>query len=65
LHIHPVANAERALGGDDNEISVISSEQAKTIYSRTSLNLKQSAADGWHSDISMLKIKALYKDRNT
>jgi hypothetical protein len=51
LHIHPVSNAGRALGGKDNEISVISSEQAKAIY-KDRLggllgNKKQSGAAGW------------------
>jgi hypothetical protein len=56
LHIHPVSNAERELGGSDNEISVISSEQAKKIYYRTPFTLKQSAAEGWHSDISKYRV---------
>jgi hypothetical protein len=52
LHIHPVSNAERETGTGDNEISVISSEQAKKFYSKNFLYLNQSAASGWHSDIS-------------
>ncbi|CAM0141669.1 hypothetical protein VKS41_007904 [Umbelopsis sp. WA50703] len=60
LHIHPVSNAERELGGSDNEISVISSEQAKKIYYRTPFTLKQSAAEGWHSDITFEPIPSDY-----
>src|SRR4051812_10478439 len=32
LHIHPISNASREHGGKDNEISVISSEQQKKLY---------------------------------
>jgi alpha-ketoglutarate-dependent taurine dioxygenase len=32
LHIHPISNSGRELGGKDDEISVISSAQAKKIY---------------------------------
>jgi len=63
LHIHPVINAGRRLGGGDNEISVISSEQAKEIYKNKLLNFadrKQSAKGGWHSDITFEKIPSDY-----
>ncbi|KAJ4983255.1 alpha-ketoglutarate-dependent sulfonate dioxygenase 4 [Stagonosporopsis vannaccii] len=63
LHIHPVINAGRRLGGGDNEISVISSEQAKEIYKNKFLNFadrKQSAKGGWHSDITFEKIPSDY-----
>lgn len=63
LHIHPVINAGRQLGGGDNEISVISSEQAKEIYKNKFLNFaerKQSAKGGWHSDITFEKIPSDY-----
>jgi len=33
LHIHPINNAGREHGGKDDEISVISSTQAKKLYS--------------------------------
>ena len=55
LHIHPVSNLGRKLGGKDDEISVISSEQAKKIYSDRFFNVtdrKQSGKEGWHSDIT-------------
>ncbi|CAK7212873.1 hypothetical protein SCUCBS95973_001608 [Sporothrix curviconia] len=55
LHIHPVSNASRDGGGTDDEISVISSEQAKDLfkaqYDRYA-DKKQSSKYGWHSDIS-------------
>ncbi|EAT89069.2 hypothetical protein SNOG_03864 [Parastagonospora nodorum SN15] len=63
LHIHPVINSGRRLGGGDNEISVISSEQAKEIYSKRLLDFsakKQSAKSGWHSDITFEPIPSDY-----
>ncbi|PVH97156.1 taurine catabolism dioxygenase [Periconia macrospinosa] len=62
LHIHPVINAGRTLGGGDNEISVISSEQQKKLYSNRffTVNKKQSAKNGWHSDITFEPIPSDY-----
>jgi alpha-ketoglutarate-dependent taurine dioxygenase len=63
LHIHPVINSGRRLGGGDNEISVISSEQLKEIYSKRLLDFsakKQSAKSGWHSDITFEPIPSDY-----
>ncbi|CAI6341943.1 unnamed protein product [Periconia digitata] len=62
LHIHPVINSGRTLGGGDNEISVISSEQAKKLYKNRFLNFnkKQSSKGGWHSDITFEKIPSDY-----
>lgn len=62
LHIHPVSNSGRRLGGKDDEISVISSEQAKQIYKGrfSHLNKKQSGKDGWHSDITFEPIPSDY-----
>ncbi|KAH7413606.1 hypothetical protein DE146DRAFT_707105 [Phaeosphaeria sp. MPI-PUGE-AT-0046c] len=62
LHIHPVSNSGRRLGGKDDEISVISSEQAKQIYKNRFLNFnkKQSAKDGWHSDITFEPVPSDY-----
>ena len=62
LHIHPVANAGRDLGGKDDEISVISSEQAKKIYSGRffDTNKKQTLKDQWHSDITFEPIPSDY-----
>lgn len=63
LHIHPVSNSGRELGGKDDEISVISSEQAKKIYADSFLTQstkKQSGKDGWHSDITFEPIPSDY-----
>jgi alpha-ketoglutarate-dependent taurine dioxygenase len=63
LHIHPVSNSGRRLGGKDDEISVISSEQAKELYKNRFLNFsekKQSAKEGWHSDITFEPIPSDY-----
>lgn len=45
LHIHPVSNSGRRLGGKDDEISVISSKQIKELYADR-LYRKQSAKEG-------------------
>jgi len=65
LHIHPVSNSGRDLGGKDDEISVISSEQAKKIYrgidiNGATVNKKQSAKEGWHSDITFEPVPSDY-----
>jgi alpha-ketoglutarate-dependent taurine dioxygenase len=63
LHIHPVSNSGRRLGGKDDEISVISSEQAKEIYKGRLDNFsgkKQSAKGGWHSDITFEPVPSDY-----
>ncbi|KAH7325717.1 hypothetical protein B0I35DRAFT_405075 [Stachybotrys elegans] len=59
LHIHPVMNAAR--GEDaDNEVSVISSVQAKKIYTGTFFGKKQSQRTQWHSDITFEPIPSDY-----
>ena len=62
LHIHPISNSGRELGGKDDEISVISSEQAKKIYGRDRLFVekKQSQKGQWHSDITFEPIPSDY-----
>ncbi|KAK0103874.1 hypothetical protein ONS96_004983 [Cadophora gregata f. sp. sojae] len=63
LHIHPVSNSGRELGGKDDEISVISSEQAKKIYKDRILfqsEKKQSSKEQWHSDITFEPIPSDY-----
>lgn len=64
LHIHPVNNAAREHGGKDDEISVISSEQAKKLYSdrykSINHNNRQSAKSLWHSDITFEKVPSDY-----
>ncbi|KAK3898920.1 putative alpha-ketoglutarate-dependent sulfonate dioxygenase [Staphylotrichum tortipilum] len=63
LHIHPLLNSERELGGDDPEISTISSVQNKKYYSKTiaeSLSVKKQSSAQWHSDIAFEPIPADY-----
>ncbi|KAG7139093.1 Alpha-ketoglutarate-dependent taurine dioxygenase like protein [Verticillium longisporum] len=61
LHIHPINNAGRGDDKDD-EISVISSEQAKRLYLHRFLNYnkKQSQKSQWHSDITFEPIPSDY-----
>ncbi|KIW63360.1 hypothetical protein, variant [Phialophora macrospora] len=62
LHIHPILNSERELGGTDPEISTISSVQHEKLYEKTaydqSLRIQSSA--GWHADISFEPVPADY-----
>lgn len=66
LHIHPIANAGREHGGKDDEISVISSAQAKKIYNHPKSKLfnqgkkQQNGKIGWHSDITFEPIPSDY-----
>ena len=59
LHIHPVSNSGRRLGGKDDEISVISSEQRKELYADR-FERKQTAKEGWHSDITFEPVPSDY-----
>ncbi|KAM0328594.1 hypothetical protein ACHAQA_005002 [Verticillium albo-atrum] len=58
LHIHPINNAGRGDDKDD-EISVISSQQAKRLYLHL-FNKKQSQKSQWHSDITFEPIPSDY-----
>ncbi|KAI1798932.1 TauD-domain-containing protein [Daldinia bambusicola] len=62
LHIHPVINSGREHGGNDDEISTISSQQAKTLYSRKDIwaEKKQTQKNQWHSDITFEPIPSDY-----
>ncbi|KAK0621700.1 hypothetical protein B0T17DRAFT_560048 [Bombardia bombarda] len=63
LHIHPVLNSERELGGNDPEISTISSEQNKKLYYETvpeGLSTKKQNTAQWHSDIAFEPVPADY-----
>ena len=60
LHIHPVANSGRRLGGKDDEISVIDSEQIKELYANRFVSSKQSNNEGWHSDITFEPVPSDY-----
>ncbi|KXJ87438.1 TfdA family taurine dioxygenase [Microdochium bolleyi] len=63
LHIHPVLNSERDLGGEDPEISTISSVQHDKIYKsldkKEQPTKKQNSAQ-WHSDIAFEPVPADY-----
>lgn len=63
LHIHPVINPSRDLGGDDLEISTISSKQMNRFFpglngSDRAINRQSIAA--WHSDIQAEPVPADY-----
>ncbi|KAK3688636.1 hypothetical protein B0T22DRAFT_527987 [Podospora appendiculata] len=66
LHIHPVLNSNIELGGDDLEISTISSVQNKKYYqnfqakANTTLSHKKQSASQWHSDIVFEPVPADY-----
>lgn len=63
LHIHPILNSERELGGNDPEISTISSVQFDKFYKQTKpdeLSPKKQKAAGWHSDIAFEPVPADY-----
>lgn len=59
LHIHPVANSGREHSVADDEISIISSKQRKTLYTHRN-DRKQSARAEWHSDITFEPIPSDY-----
>ncbi|KAI0141694.1 TauD-domain-containing protein [Xylariaceae sp. FL1272] len=66
LHIHPVINAGREHGGNDDEISVISSKGARKLYkshlhqTRGGYNRVQTQRLQWHSDITFEPIPSDY-----
>jgi alpha-ketoglutarate-dependent taurine dioxygenase len=62
LHIHPVANSDCVNGSKDDEISVISSEQAEAVYRGIfrADGKRQSLKEGWHSDITFEPIPSDY-----
>lgn len=63
LHIHPVLNSERELGGSDPEISTISSVQHTKFYAKQTedgLSKKNQTSAQWHSDIAFEPVPADY-----
>ncbi|KFA60620.1 hypothetical protein S40285_07931 [Stachybotrys chlorohalonatus IBT 40285] len=63
LHIHPLLNSERELGGDDLEISTISSKQHRKLYKRVEEDgvvVTRKSNDQWHSDIAFEPYPADY-----
>jgi alpha-ketoglutarate-dependent taurine dioxygenase len=63
LHIHPILNAGRELGGSDNEISTISSVQHKNLNKPKDpglLSPVEQYTARWHSDIPFEPVPAAY-----
>lgn len=63
LHIHPLLNPERELGGDDLEISTISSRQRKAHHGKAvprDLGANRQALESWHSDIQSENVPSDY-----
>lgn len=65
LHIHPILNSERELGGNDPEISTISSIQNRQFYrdddnKSEELSTKKQYTAQWHSDIAFEPVPADY-----
>ncbi|OIW32293.1 taurine catabolism dioxygenase [Coniochaeta ligniaria NRRL 30616] len=63
LHIHPILNSERELGGSDPEISTISSVQHNKFYVKQEpdeLSPKKQSSAQWHSDIAFEPVPADY-----
>ncbi|KAF2174827.1 taurine catabolism dioxygenase [Zopfia rhizophila CBS 207.26] len=60
LHVHPIFNSERKDGGDDNEISTISSEDRKSFYAGEVQRRKKQSHNNWHSDLAFEPVPADY-----
>ncbi|KAJ0134949.1 putative alpha-ketoglutarate-dependent sulfonate dioxygenase [Colletotrichum tanaceti] len=62
LHIHPILNSERELGGSDPEISTISSVQNEKYYRKPlegeNRSPKKQTTAQWHSDIAFEPVPA-------
>jgi alpha-ketoglutarate-dependent taurine dioxygenase len=63
LHIHPVLNPQRALGGDDLHISTINSKQRIMAQGKSvprDLGNARQALESWHSDIQSEQVPSDY-----
>ncbi|KAI5459435.1 hypothetical protein BGZ63DRAFT_277786 [Mariannaea sp. PMI_226] len=63
LHIHPLLNSERELGGTDLEVSTISSKQYEKFYRKTNddgIVVTKRDDELWHADISFEPTPADY-----
>jgi alpha-ketoglutarate-dependent taurine dioxygenase len=63
LHIHPVLNPQRAMGGDDLHISTINSRQRKMVNGKATprdLGNARQALESWHSDIQSEQVPSDY-----
>ncbi|OXV07372.1 hypothetical protein Egran_04863 [Elaphomyces granulatus] len=53
LHIHPILNSSREMGGDDERISILSREMERTQWNEMiEPGKRQSAIIEWHNDIT-------------
>lgn len=63
LHIHPVLNPQREMGGDDLHISTINSRQRKIVNGKATprdLGNARQALESWHSDIQSEQVPSDY-----
>jgi alpha-ketoglutarate-dependent taurine dioxygenase len=63
LHIHPVLNPQRAMGGDDLHISTINSRQRIMVNGKATpcdLGNARQALEAWHSDIQSEQVPSDY-----
>jgi alpha-ketoglutarate-dependent taurine dioxygenase len=63
LHIHPVLNPQRPMGGDDLHISTINSRQRKMAHGKAvprDLGNARQALESWHSDIQSEQVPSDY-----
>ncbi|KAF2994624.1 hypothetical protein E8E13_003669 [Curvularia kusanoi] len=63
LHIHPVLNPQRQMGGDDLQISTINSRQRKLVNGKAvprDLGNARQALEAWHSDIQSERVPSDY-----
>lgn len=61
LHIHPFFNAGLVLGGNDNEIDVVSSKQDKVVFGTPEkFPKRQTARKEWHTDIMWENVPSDY-----
>lgn len=63
LHIHPVLNPQREMGGDDLHISTINSRQRKMVNGKATprdLGNARQALEAWHSDIQSEQVPSDY-----
>ncbi|KAK8190974.1 uncharacterized protein BKA78DRAFT_250698 [Phyllosticta capitalensis] len=63
LHIHPILNPQRELGGNDLEISTISSRQRKSYFGKHDgkvIGGKRQQIEAWHSDIQSEPVPSDY-----
>ncbi|EOA85745.1 uncharacterized protein SETTUDRAFT_112491, partial [Exserohilum turcica Et28A] len=63
LHIHPVLNPQRAMGGDDLHISTMNSRQRKLVNGKSTprdLGDERQVFESWHSDIQSEQVPSDY-----